>query len=278
MLWIPSLTSLSNSFFVGTYIETKGNALIWQFRDADPEFGFMQSKELEEHLTEIMTPYQVDIIRGGGISDGYIEVRPSGVSKGLFLEHILISLQSINDNADFILAVGDDATDEPMFEQLCRLEASDSISSWSVTVGKKPSLAQSYVDDPNAVLDLLLNLVKLSQRDKRFFSSVDLSETLIESSKLRMNSSISVDKCIITKSISDNSLFRPNSTVLHDNLRAQPEREEEFSQNNSNFFPRNNSLVDITMKEYLDGINEVTNGDNDDKSDSDENTGTGLFF
>ena len=26
----------------GTYIEQKGNALIWQFRDADPEFGFLQ--------------------------------------------------------------------------------------------------------------------------------------------------------------------------------------------------------------------------------------------
>ncbi len=28
----------------GTYIETKGNALIWQFSEADPEFGYMQSK------------------------------------------------------------------------------------------------------------------------------------------------------------------------------------------------------------------------------------------
>ena len=45
----------------GTYIEQKGNALIWQFRDADPEFGFLQSKELEEHLTEIMAPYPVQV-------------------------------------------------------------------------------------------------------------------------------------------------------------------------------------------------------------------------
>jgi len=28
----------------GTYIETKGNALIWQFSEADPEFGYLQSK------------------------------------------------------------------------------------------------------------------------------------------------------------------------------------------------------------------------------------------
>lgn len=45
----------------GTYIEQKGNALIWQYRDADPEFGFLQSKELEEHLTELMSPYAVQV-------------------------------------------------------------------------------------------------------------------------------------------------------------------------------------------------------------------------
>jgi trehalose 6-phosphate synthase/phosphatase len=28
----------------GTYIEEKGSAMLWQFRDADPEFGFLQSK------------------------------------------------------------------------------------------------------------------------------------------------------------------------------------------------------------------------------------------
>ena len=128
----------------GTYIETKGNALIWQFSEADPEFGYLQSKvpiefllclfiyfcvkvdvvkscpcsncisilfnldmfidclvvfkalpdssplflispskqELVDHLSVILTPYPVEVIRGGGVSDGYIEVRPAGASKG----------------------------------------------------------------------------------------------------------------------------------------------------------------------------------------------------
>eukprot|EP01032_Pedospumella_encystans_P014145 gene14145-16269_t len=65
----------------GTYIETKGNALIWQFSEADPEFGYLQSKELVDHLSVILTPYPVEVIRGGGVSDGYIEVRPAGASK-----------------------------------------------------------------------------------------------------------------------------------------------------------------------------------------------------
>ena len=68
----------------GTYIEQKGNALIWQYRDADPEFGFLQSKELEEHLIEVLAVHtEVEVIRGGGVSDGYIEVGQP-VSKGRF--------------------------------------------------------------------------------------------------------------------------------------------------------------------------------------------------
>lgn len=39
-------------------------------------------QELVDHLGVIMAPYPVEIIRGGGVSDGYIEVRPAGASKG----------------------------------------------------------------------------------------------------------------------------------------------------------------------------------------------------
>ena len=50
------------------------------------------------------------MIRGGVLSDGYIEVRPAGVSKGLFLEHIVNNLKSSKNDCDFILAIGDDVT------------------------------------------------------------------------------------------------------------------------------------------------------------------------
>jgi trehalose 6-phosphate synthase/phosphatase len=102
----------------GTYMEQKGNELIWQFRDADPEFGFMQSKELEDHLKEIMSVYNVEVLRGGGVADGYIAARPKGVNKGLFMNHALATMQAAGRYPDFILAVGDDNSDEPMFEAL----------------------------------------------------------------------------------------------------------------------------------------------------------------
>lgn len=47
--------------------------------------------------------------------------------------------------------------------------------SFAVTVGKKPTAATSYLDDPAAVLELLTTMSKSTEREKRFFSSVDLS-------------------------------------------------------------------------------------------------------
>jgi trehalose 6-phosphate synthase/phosphatase len=161
----------------GTYIEQKGNALIWQYSDADPEFGFMQSKELEDHLHLIMASYPVEVIRGGGVADGYIEVRPTGASKGLFLDHAMNIMKSDNAEADFILTIGDDNSDEPMFERIAGLQQDQQLSTtaaFTVTVGKKPTAAKAYVDDPAAVYELLNSLSKCSQRDRRYFSVIDL--------------------------------------------------------------------------------------------------------
>jgi trehalose 6-phosphate synthase/phosphatase len=160
----------------GTYIEQKGNTLIWQYSDADPEFGFLQSKELEGHLKLIMANYRVEVLRGGGVADGYIEVRPLGASKGLFLDHSISTMRASNQEADFILAIGDDSSDEPMFERISLLtqEQSAQLHAYSVTVGKKPTEAKAYLDDPSGVLELLQSISKYSNRDRKFFSVVDL--------------------------------------------------------------------------------------------------------
>ena len=159
----------------GTYIETKGNALIWQFSEADPEFGYMQSKELVDHLSVIMAPYPVEVIRGGGVSDGYIEVRPAGASKGLFLEHCLLTMKNMGQEVDFILAIGDDSSDEPMFHAINEiLKDQPNLNAYAVTVGKKPTAAAAYIDDPTDVLELLTSLSKCSNKEKRYFSAVDL--------------------------------------------------------------------------------------------------------
>lgn len=55
----------------GTYVVNKGSALLWQFRDADPEFGWLQSKELEDHLTTVLKPFRWIVVAGNGV-DGFV--------------------------------------------------------------------------------------------------------------------------------------------------------------------------------------------------------------
>lgn len=161
----------------GTYVEQKGNALIWQYRDADPEFGFAQSKELEDNLQDILSGYPVNIIRGGGVSDGYIEVRPVGVSKGHFLVHVMDLLKNMRLKVDFVMCIGDDSSDEPMFQMLRQLPTKGVLmSKYGVAVGKKPTAATSYVDDSSQVMQLLTMLGKCTnQMNRRYMSVVNLS-------------------------------------------------------------------------------------------------------
>ena len=84
-------------------------------RDADPEFGYLQSKELEQHLKERMSVHDVQVLRGGGVSDGYIEVRPKGVSKALFLDHAIEIMKANNKEPNFILAIGKDSSRRSFF-------------------------------------------------------------------------------------------------------------------------------------------------------------------
>lgn len=129
----------------GAYIEQKGNELIWQFRDADPEFGFLQSKELEAHLKEIMAVYDVEVMRGGGVSDGYIEARPIGVSKGLFINHAIATMKANNMEPDFIMAVGDDSSDEPMFNHLNAIMSKDQQKSTSPRIINNSEVISIYL-------------------------------------------------------------------------------------------------------------------------------------
>jgi len=48
------------------------------------------------------------------------------------------------------------------------------LPAFAVTVGKKPTAAAAYIDDPAAVLELLHSLSKYSEKDKRYFSAMDL--------------------------------------------------------------------------------------------------------
>lgn len=56
----------------GSCIETKESALVWQYRDADPGFGYSQAKEMLDHLESVLANEPVSVKSGQFI----VEVKP----------------------------------------------------------------------------------------------------------------------------------------------------------------------------------------------------------
>lgn len=141
----------------GSFIEQKESALVWHHQDADPHFGSCQAKELLDHLESVLANEPVVVKRGQHI----VEVKPQGVSKGLVVESLISTMQSQGKSPDFALCIGDDRSDEDMFETIAWSSNKDvpAIAEvFACTVGQKPSRAKYYLDDSDKVIKLLQGL------------------------------------------------------------------------------------------------------------------------
>lgn len=93
----------------GTFIEEKNCSLVWHHRKADPELGNLRAIELKDELTSLIANYNLEILEGNKV----IEIKNSGINKGR------AAVNKIADSEyDFILGIGDDYTDENLFEEL----------------------------------------------------------------------------------------------------------------------------------------------------------------
>ncbi|KAL3364165.1 hypothetical protein AABB24_013094 [Solanum stoloniferum] len=142
----------------GSCIERKESAIVWQYRDADSGFGFSQAKEMLDHLESVLANEPVAVKSGQHI----VEVKPQGVTKGLVAEKVFTSLAVKGKLADFVLCIGDDRSDEDMFEiigdALSRNIISYDAKVFACTVGQKPSKAKYYLDDTSEVVLMLDSL------------------------------------------------------------------------------------------------------------------------
>lgn len=70
---------------------------------------------------------------------------------------------------DFVLCIGDDRSDEDMFELITSAEAnlSSGAEVFGCTVGQKPSKAKYYLEDTNEILRMLQGLTHASEHAAR---------------------------------------------------------------------------------------------------------------
>lgn len=154
--WIPITENIMNKYVnrtPNTYIEDKGSARVWQFRDAEADFGPAQAKELHAELEISLRAHPVDITTG----KGYVEVKLRGVNKGAAVAHVLSALREKEIVPDFVLCIGDDRSDESMFEQLLS-PPSPGATVFTSTVGRKRTLAKYFISDVDHVTALLASL------------------------------------------------------------------------------------------------------------------------
>jgi len=127
-----------------SFIEEKEFSLIWHYRKVDPELASVRTKELENLLLHITTNLPLEVVKGNKV----IEVKNTGIHKGRAVLHWISKKKW-----DFILAIGDDVTDEDMFAVLPE-------SAHSVKVGLETSQAKFNVDSVTDVRLLLKQLVR----------------------------------------------------------------------------------------------------------------------
>lgn len=124
----------------GARIEEKSAALVWHYREADDTLGEWQALELLSVLEDMLSGFPVEILSGARI----IEIRQQGVDKGRAFAYV----DEAKGPFDFILATGDDRTDEDIFVRLPE-------TAFSVKVGVGQSSARSAVGSPGSVRRLL---------------------------------------------------------------------------------------------------------------------------
>ena len=124
----------------GSFVEEKEYALVFHYRMADPVFGEWLANELCSNLEDLLAQTELRAIRG----QKSVEVRLVWANKG----EMVARLEAAIPGVDFRLALGDDGTDEDLFERLPP-------EAWKVHVGQGTSHARFCLPGPDEVVAIL---------------------------------------------------------------------------------------------------------------------------
>ncbi len=129
----------------GSYIEDKLFSLNWDYRASNPESGTEKSSEIINKLEEgLLQWYNLKI----HVGSKNVEILPERIGKGYAVMDIIN-----RDRYDFILSIGDEATDEEMFEVL-----KDNPDAYTIRVGEGKTFAKYKLKGVAEVVLLLKNL------------------------------------------------------------------------------------------------------------------------
>jgi trehalose 6-phosphate synthase/phosphatase len=106
--WKVELRPIFNQFTLrtpGSFVEEKNYSLAWHYRKTDPGLAEMRQHEFMDKLSQAIAGKNLQIMEGNKV----LEVKNEEINKGTAAKNWL------DKNWGFILAVGDDYTDEDTF-------------------------------------------------------------------------------------------------------------------------------------------------------------------
>ena len=127
-----------------SFIEYKNFSLVWHYRKSDPDLGLQRAWELKDELRTLTSNLHLEIMDG----DKVLEIKYSGINKGRAATH------KLGDSSyEFVLAVGDDWTDEFTFETMPE-------GAYTIKVGAKTTKASYYIESVDLVREMLCRFTK----------------------------------------------------------------------------------------------------------------------
>lgn len=127
----------------GSELEEKDFSFVWHYRRVQPDLAYVRKEELKRKLRAALETDDIGVYDGRKI----IEIKPKRMNKGIVVTELMAKQEW-----DFVLAIGDDYTDEDMFLALPS-------TAYSVRVGVQATNARFQIKGGvSEVLQLLESL------------------------------------------------------------------------------------------------------------------------
>ncbi len=144
--WKPIVYSLLQEFASitpGAFVEEKPHSLVWHYRAASPYYAQKHIVIMRPALYALAKEHNLGIYQGNKI----IEIKPPQLNKSSIVDSYVAP------HHDFVLAIGDDYTDEFMFAALPE-------TAYTIKVGHGRTYARYRIRDIKDVTKLLTHLAK----------------------------------------------------------------------------------------------------------------------
>lgn len=151
--WYPIALQIMKDYssrVPGSFVEKKEFALSWHYRKSPAEFANYQGIKLKEELEMGLSNLPVTVISGNKV----IEARAIEANKGSFARWFLDTREK-NKN-EFIIAIGDDRTDEDLFNAVPQNSA-------TIKIGSGESKAKYRLASQKDLLPFLAKICQLTK-------------------------------------------------------------------------------------------------------------------